>query len=173
VSVRDQALLEAAAAEIEAHAAAAGWDRPPALFALVPAGRFAADDPATAARLGLDRVSPDTLTPVEQPDLGDGPLDEALAHVAWPESVAGCALSQEILIIPPTAEADVPDDGTGLAAVAAHPERREARLVVAVLRDGSAAAVLRLRGREDGGDELLHGAQLAPNLTQALIATLH
>ena len=46
--------LEATAAEIESHVAAAGWDQRPALFALVAAARFATDDPETARRLGID-----------------------------------------------------------------------------------------------------------------------
>jgi hypothetical protein len=38
-----------------------------------------------------------------------------------------------------------------------------------VLRDGSAACLLRLRGQEE---DLMTGADLAPNLTRALLATL-
>lgn len=125
--------LAAAAAEIEAHVGAAGWDRPPALFALVQQGGG--------------------LTAYEQESLPDAPLDEALGRICWPESVAGCALCQEILT-------QAPDD----------PARREARLVVAVLRDGTAEAVLRLR---DHADDLLSGPDLAPNLAAALVTTLH
>lgn len=151
--------LEAATAEIEAHVAAAGWDRPPTLFALV------SPDLAGAEGGGL--------TPVEQEALPDGPLDEALAQIGWPPAVAGCALSQEIVILPTSAEAELPEDGDDLAAVANHPERREARLVVAVLRDQGQAAMLRLRGRDGEPDgELLTGSDLAPNLAEALLATL-
>ena len=144
--------LAAAAAEIEAHVGAAGWDRPPALFALVTAARLVADEPDTAEKLGIGG-SETSLTPVEQPPLPDIPLDEALGRICWPDAVAGCALSQEILT-------QSPDD----------PARREARLVVAVLRDGSSEAVLRLR---DHADDLLSGPDLAPNLAAALVATLH
>jgi hypothetical protein len=79
----------------------------------------------------------------------------ALARIAWPPPVAGCALGQEILIVPPSG-----DQAS---------ERREARLVVAVLRDGTSAAVLRLRGADD---DLLTGPDLAPNLVRALLTTL-
>ena len=51
-----------------------------------------------------------------------------------------------------------------------HPERREARLAVAVLRDGSRACTVRLRGPDE--DELLVGPDLAPALADALAATL-
>jgi hypothetical protein len=156
--------LETAAAEVEAHVALAGWDQRPTVFALVRAAQFARDEPETAARLGLADAAGDALTPIEQEALPEGDLDAALAHISWPASVAGCALSQEIVILPPSAEADSPESA------AAHPERREARLVVAVLRDGSSAALLRLRG---GADDLLTGPDLAPNLVTALLATLH
>lgn len=162
-------MLTTAVADIETHVNAAGWDATPALFALVRADRFTADDPETAQRLGLDRLDGAALAPVEQEALPDQPLDEALAGITWPDSVAGCALSQEIVILPPSAEADLGDEQSA-ARAAEHPERREARLVVGVLRDGSSAAVLRLRGAEDE-DDVLTGPDLAPNLVSALLAT--
>jgi hypothetical protein len=165
--------LETVAAEIEAHVGQAGWDQRPALFALVHAARFAVDEPETAARLDLDARLGEALIPIEQNAVPDGELDEVLARIAWPESVAGCALSQEILMLPPAAEAaldGLSDETALIAAAAGHPDRREARLVVAVLRDGGSAALLRLRGTDDGP---LTGANLAPNLIAALAATLH
>jgi hypothetical protein len=171
-----QQFIEIAAAEIESHIAQSGWDQRPILFALVQAKQFALDEPETAAQLGLDDAVGDALTPIEQEALPEGDLDMALAQVAWPASVAGCALAQEIVILPPSAQEalgtlDAPDS---VSAAAAHPERREARLVVAVLRDGTSAAMLRLRG-VDGApdDELVTGPDLAPNLVTALVATLH
>jgi len=158
--------LEAVAADIEAHVATSGWDQRPALFALVRAGSLAAAEPDAAARLGLDAGS-DALTPIEQESLPDGPLDDVLAQIAWPDEVDGCALSQEIVMLPPGADDQIgPDAGPDEAM--AHPDRREARLIVAVLRDGASAAVLRLRD----GDDLLTGPDLAPNLVAALHATL-
>jgi len=166
------ALLAAAAAEVEGYVGQAGWDQQPQLFALVRAAQFALDEPDTAARLGLADAVGDALTPIEQDALPAGDLDEALAQIGWPESVVGCALSQEIVILPPSAQAEMPEDESALAAAAGHPDRREARLVVAVLRDGSSAAVLRLRGHDGPDDEVLTGSQLAPNLARALLATL-
>lgn len=163
-------MLEAALAEIETHVHAAGWDRRPALFALVRAGQFVADDPDTGRRLGLDQVPPETLTPVEQDELPDQPLDELLAGIVWPAEVAGCAVVQEIVILPPSAEAELTDEQAATGA-AGHPERREARLVAGVLRDGTSAALLRLRGTDAGGDDVLTGPDLAPNLVRALLAT--
>jgi hypothetical protein len=165
--------LEATAAEIEGFVGQSGWDQRPSLFALVNTAQFVRDEPDTAARLGLNESSGEGLTPIEQQDLPDEPLDDVLAQLGWPASVAGCAISQEILILPPSAEADLPDDASAPGRAAAHPERREARLVVAVLRDGSSAALLRLRGGSEELDELLTGPDLAPNLVEALLATLH
>jgi hypothetical protein len=173
-----QAQLEFAAAEIEMHVSAGGWDQRPALFALVRAAELPTDERAAVAKLGLPDVA-EALTPVEQEALPDGPLDDVLARIGWPETVAGCALCQEIVILPPGAAGDV-TDGDASAAVA-HPEHHEARLVVAVLRDGTRATLLRLRdgteptGRVEptpAGGELLTGPNLAPNLADALLATL-
>ena len=161
-------MLDATVAEIEAHVGASGWDGPPALFALVHAGRFSADEPETARRLGIDTLDPEALTPIEQDDLPEGPLDEMLAGIAWPGSVAGCVVSQEIVVLPPDAEAGLSEDEIA-ARAAEHPERREARLVVGVLRGGASASVLRMRGADE--DQLLMG-DLAPNLVEALLATL-
>ncbi len=166
---QNASVLEPTVAEIELHVHAGGWDRPPLLFALVRAGGFAADHPSAAARLGIDQLPADALTPIEQEGLPDEPLDELLAGIAWPAAVDGCAVSQEIVILPPSAEAELTDDQVA-AQAAGHPERREARLVVAVLRDGANAAVLRMR-TADGDDDLLTGPQLAPNLVAALLAT--
>jgi hypothetical protein len=170
-TVTQPVFLESVAAEIEAHVGGSGWDRPPMLFALVRAGQFAADEPDTAARLGLAEGAGDALTPIEQEELPEGPLDETLAQIAWPGSVAGCALSQEIVMLPPAAEAELADVDAA-AAASSHPERREARLVVAVLRGGSSAAVLRLRDTDGAEEALLTGPDLAPNLAAALLATL-
>jgi hypothetical protein len=172
-------LLEAIAAEIEAYVGQSGWDLAPTLFALVPT-RLLAADPAAAAVLGDTatgdpaEISADSLTPVAQEELPEGPLDEMLAQIGWPEEVLGCALSQEIVLLPPSAEPELDDLAIESVPAAAleHPERREARLVVAVLRNGQSAGILRLRGIAEAGDDLLTGPDLAPNLVAALRATL-
>ena len=167
-------ILDAVTAEIETHVAAGGWDQAPALFALVPTS-LVATDPTTAPLLGLEpgtAIPSDSLTPVAQEPLPDKPLDEALAGIEWPGSVTGCALAQEIVVLPPSAEADLPRTDDDLQVAAAHPGRREARLVVAVTKAGGTSCVLRLRGTEDGEDEIAFGADLAPNLAAALRATL-
>lgn len=169
-------VLDAVTAEIESHLAAAGWEQPPELFALVPTDIVAAD-PATAPLLGLvpgAEIPPDSLTPVAQDALPDKPLDEVLAGIEWPDPVVGCALAQVIVVLPPAAEAELPGTDEDVAVAARHPDRREARLVVSVTRAGATSCVLRIRATDAGGpDEIAFGADLAPNLADALRATLH
>jgi hypothetical protein len=85
-------------------------------------------------------------------------------------------LAQEIVVLPPDAEAQLTeqelDDEQARKFAAEHPQRREARLVAAVLRDGSAACVLRLRGNVEVPEEVVAHPELAPNLTRALLETL-
>lgn len=173
-------MLEALTAEIEAFVGQSGWDVPPTLFALVPT-RVLAADPAAAALLSssgeivtADEISENAITPIAQDELPDEPLDEVLAQIGWPEEVVGCAVSQEIVMLPPSAESQLDSAAidTTVSVATEHPDRREARLVVAVLRDGRTAAVLRLRGTANSADDLLTGADLAPNLVAALSATL-
>src|SRR2546421_9206031 len=103
-----QAGVAALAREIEDFMAAAGWDQPPQLFAMVPTAALLREQPELAGQ--LDTASP--LTPVAQEALPEGDLAEALGRIAWPEAVAGCALAQEIIVLPPGAEATLPDSGT-------------------------------------------------------------
>ena len=167
--------LPATAREVEEFVAAAGWDQQPQLFALVATATLLANQPELADQ--LDAQTP--LTPVAQDALPEGALDAALAGIEWPDSVAGCALAQEIVMLPPEAEAslgELPEDpAQARLAAAGHPQRREGRLVAAVLRDGVGACVLRLRansGDDQGPDEVVEDPQLAPNLLHALLATL-
>ncbi|MFD4974540.1 PPA1309 family protein [Streptomyces sp. NPDC058424] len=167
--------LTRAVLEIDEYASGLGWDQPARLFALVDTARLRTQEPALAAQLGLeDEQETSGLTPVEQDEVpADRPLDEFLATIAWPDAVAGCALTVERLMLPPSAEAQVPQglDGPTLAKwVAGHPERQEVRMTVAVLRDGARESALRLR-EKDSATEVLTGADLVPGLAEALAAT--
>lgn len=174
--------LPAAVREVEDFLAEAGWDQPPQLFALVPTAELVRREPGLAERL----PSVEGLTPIAQEPLGDqADLAETLAGICWPDEVAGCALAQEIMVLPPDAEAELDSavaasgeaDTVGVArrVAGAHPDRRDARLVVGVLRGGEHRCLLRLRGAPDGTDpleELVEHPDLAPNLVAALLATL-
>lgn len=160
--------LAPAAREIEEFVAAAGWDQPTQVFALVPTHLLLTAEPGLA-----DQLDPDSaLTPIAQESLPAEDLAEALARIEWPEQVAGCALVQEIVVLPPEAEAGLPDDADAARQAAAdHPERHEARLVAAVLRDGGEACVMRLRAEGEEPGERIEDPSLAPNLITALHAT--
>ncbi|HLZ38019.1 MAG TPA: PPA1309 family protein [Mycobacteriales bacterium] len=160
--------------EIERHVSEHGWDQPPRLYALVPTAELIEAEPELAAHLGLPPdAGPEALTPVEQEPLpADAPLDDTLARIAWPEQVSGCALVQEVLMLPPEAEEQAPADADVAGWAAAHPLRRDVRLVVGVLRDGSREATVRVRAAGDGEDGVLSGPDLVPGLADALAATL-
>ncbi|MFF3290791.1 PPA1309 family protein [Streptomyces sp. NPDC003023] len=167
--------LTRAVLEIDEYAAGLGWDRPARLFALVDTLKLRSQEPGLATQLGLDNgETAAPLTPVEQDEVPSGtPLDEFLATIAWPDAVAGCALTVERLMLPPSAEADVPvglDDAALTKWVARHPDRQEVRMTVAVLRDGTRESALRLR-EKDSPNEVLTGSDLVPGLAEALAAT--
>ncbi|RJO79890.1 hypothetical protein D5S18_01060 [Nocardia panacis] len=168
---------------------AEGWGRPPQMFALVPTADLVAAEPAL-----LDQLEDGSeLTPVAQEafpdDISGGSmaLDEFLATTSWPPAVRGCLLVQEIVVLPPTAESTLDDaltplladhdaaDAAARAAAVAHPERREARLFAAVLREGQSLCLLQLRpeDEDDFGAELdlRTYPNLAPNLVEALLNT--
>ena len=162
-------VLLAVVGEVEGHVAEAGWDQPPQLFALVDTEQLLRAEPQLAETLGLLVARPGSLTPIAQEPLGDGPLDEQLASLVFGPEVLGVVLAHEVVVLPPAAEEAVSDD---VSAAAAHPERREVRMAVGVLRDGSREAVLRLRGAEGVDDERVTGRDLVPGLAEALLATL-
>jgi len=156
--------------EVEEHVAEAGWDQPPQLFALVDTEQLLRAEPQLAKTMGLVAALPGSLTPVAQEPLADLPLDEALAQIVFSTDVLGVVLAHEVLVLPPGVEAALGDDA--VAEAATHPERREVRMVVGVVRDGSRECVLRLRGADGQADERLSGPDLAPALADALLATL-
>jgi hypothetical protein len=167
--------LTRAVLEIDDYVAGLGWDQPARLFALVDTAQLRVQEPGLAQRLGLSGdAAAGSLTPVEQDELPvGGALDEFLGTIAWPETVSGCALTVERLMLPPSAEASVPEglDGPRLAQwVAEHPERQEVRMTVGVLRDGARESALRLR-EKDVATEVLTGSGLVPGLADALAAT--
>jgi hypothetical protein len=167
--------LTRAVLEIDEYVSGLGWDQPARLFALVDTARLRAQEPGLAAQLGLEDEQETTgLTPIEQEEIPAGkPLDDFLGTIAWPDPVVGCALTVERLMLPPSAEASVPEglsDKKLAQWVAKHPDRQEVRMTVAVLRDGTRDSALRLR-EKDSPTEVLTGGALVPGLAEALSAT--
>jgi hypothetical protein len=165
--------LRAVVREVESHIAAAGWDQPAHLYALVPTAELIAAEPALAASLGLDAAEDaGSFTPIEQEVPADRALEEVLSSIAWPPTVVGCAAVVERLVLPPGAEAALPEDAEqALAAAAEHPDRQEVRMAVAVTRDGRTHCALRLRSHDDDTD-VLDGVDLVPALVELLTDTL-
>lgn len=163
--------LVTSAVETERHVAAAGWDQPPRLFALVRTASLLAREPHLHAHLGEGQE--EGFTAIEQEGLvHTSSLESLLARLAWPPDVDGVALAVERLVVPPEAERDLPDNpDQATEALAAHPDRKDVRLLVAVLRDGESTCLLRQRDH-DTDDKVASGSDIAPGLVQALAATL-
>ncbi len=163
--------LVRAIAEIEQHVREDGWDQPARLYALAPTADLLSREPALASNIGIDPSAPgDALTPIEQ-DVAGRPIEDLLLEITWPETVTGCALVLERIVLPPGAEEEMPDeDGAATRWAAQHPDRSDVRVVVGVLRDGRRASALRIRGHE-ADDELILGAELSPELGNALAET--
>jgi hypothetical protein len=168
--------------EVEDFLAGAGWDQPPQLFALVPTAELLAAEPGLAGSLSEESG----LTPVAQDPIDSPDVAAALEEICWPEGVTGCAFTQDIVVLPPAAEAELdsvvgpaadPEENPELDQIALrfahnHPDRRDARLVVGVLRSGGYCCLLRLRGEDDQPDQLVEHPDLAPNMVNALMRTL-
>ncbi|MFB4312606.1 PPA1309 family protein [Actinomadura sp. 21ATH] len=164
-------LLEEVVQDLERHSAQEGWDAAPRLYALVRSKELRIAEPELADQLGLSPDT-DTLAALEQPALPEqSAVEDALATIAWPDAVTGCALVLERVVLPPEVEEEIPEDAAEAAEFAAkHPAREDVRMVVGVLRDGTRHSALRLR-RHDVDDEVLVGPDLVPALADALAAT--
>ena len=165
--------LTIAALDTERHVAAAGWDQNPRLFALVPTADLLEREPHLRAGLSGSDLAEGALSAIEQEDLAPtSNLESLLGRMSWPEAVAGVALAVERIVVPPEAERDLHDHPElAVDALAAHPDRRDVRLVVAVLRDGQSRCLLRQRAH-DSDDQVAMGDDIAPGLVHALRATL-
>ena len=165
--------LDLVALDTERHVSRSGWDQNPRLFALVPTADLVQREPHLAEGLEVADLAPGALTAVEQEDLPrTSSVESLLGRIAWPETVAGCAIAVERIVVPPGADADLPEDPDAAGeALAAHPARQDIRLVVAVTRDGRSQCLVRQRAH-DSDDAVASGDRLAPGIVDALLATL-
>lgn len=164
--------LAIAALDTERHVAAAGWDQPARLFALVRTADLLEREPHLRAQMGTSDLAEGALTAIEQEGLPvTSSLESLLGRLAWPPEVDGCAFAIERMVVPPEAERELPsraDDA--VEQLAAHPDRKDVRLLVAVLRDGSSICLLRQR-EHDSDDAVATGKDIAPGLVEALKAS--
>lgn len=176
----DNPVLAAVVREIEAHAAESGWDQQARLFALVPTADLVRREPDLAEALGLAEGAEgaeaveagEGLTPVEQEVPADRQLEQVLETIMWPDEVSGCAAVVERLVLPPSADDDLPEGREAAEAFAAeHPDRQEVRLVAAATRAGESLCALRLRAHDDA-ESVVVGPDLVPALLELLHGTL-
>ncbi len=167
------AALKSAVREIEAYAAEAGWDQPARMFALVPTADLLAREPGLAEALGVEETGTGGLTPVEQePIPADQELEDVLERIMWPAEVFGCAAVVERLVLPPSVDADLPEDPEAAQRFASeHPDRQEVRIVAAVTRAGSTYCALRMRSHDDDYS-VVESVDLVPALLELLSGTL-
>jgi hypothetical protein len=165
--------LRAAVLEVEHYVSDDGWDQPGRLFALVPTDELLEAEPELAIELGVHANTFDALTPVEQEIDGEvRSLEDLLSRIAWPSTVAGVVAVVERLVLPSSAEPEVPEEqARAMAYAAEHPAREDVRIAAGVLRAGEAHCVLRLRSHDDE-DHLVQGPDLVPGLLAALRETL-
>lgn len=166
--------LAAAVLEIESHQAAAGWDQPARLYALVDTAELVTQEPQLAASLGLDGpAEAGSLTPIEQDELdAEQTLEDLLPTIQWPAAVSGCAAVVERVVLPPRADGAIPEDPEQAAAYAAvHPDRAEVRIVAGVTRHGASYCAVRSR-EHDEDTSVMGGADLVPALLELLRGTL-
>jgi hypothetical protein len=166
--------LAAAVLEIEAHVAQDGWDQPARLYALVPTSDLLVREPTLAAAMGLDAATAaGSLTPVEQDEVPvDTPLESVLERIMWPAEVFGAAAVVERVVLPPTADEQMPEDPVAAQEYAAeHPDRAEVRIVAGATRDGSTHCALRMRAHDDPLS-VVEAPDLVPALLELLRSTL-
>jgi hypothetical protein len=164
--------LRDAVREIEAHAAEEGWDRPARLFALVDTTHLVEREPGLAQAMGIDATTTG-LTAVEQEALPTETLEDSLLGIEWPAEVAGCAAVVERFVLPPSVEAEIPeDDSEALMFAARHPDRHEVRIVAGATRAGTTYCAIRLREHDDN-ESVLEAPDLVPTLLELLLSTLH
>jgi len=131
---------------------ARGWDLNPRLYALSATADLIAKHPALEATLSLSlEKDPSALTAIEQDENPTNEdVEDFLAGINWAPEVVGVAIVLERLINEPS---------------------EDVRITAAVLRDGSHYCAIRFR-RYDFDDSVLYGADLVPQLIEALAATL-
>lgn len=158
--------------ELEVGSARVGWDRPPALYALVRTESLLAtpglpSDVAESLRAEWDGSS-DHLSAVAQETLPQDDLEELLPKIAWPDTVAGAALTVERIILPDDADEEAPEDPNEAVHYAEnHPARTDIRVVVGVNRDGDSWCEVRARTFDDR-ERVGQGALLVPGLVEGL-----
>lgn len=163
--------------EIEQGAASLGWDRPAALYALVPTVQLMETEGVPLDVLaGLQEAwdgTPTHLSAIVQDSLGNEDLEEVLPQLVWPDSVFGAAVTLERIIVPPSVEEEAPEDpDEALQFILDHPARTDVRLTIGVTREGDSWCAVRTRAFDDP-TRVGTGENLVPVLVDALALGFH
>lgn len=170
-SIEAQALRQVTE-EIERGAASLGWDRPPALYALVKTAELLETpelpgDVEESLREAWDG-SVQHLSAILQESLSADTLEELLPQILWPSTVQGAAVTVERIIAPPQVEEEAPEDPeAALEFIAAHPLSSEVRITAGVTRGGDSWCEVRSRAH-DHPDSVGKGTNLVPALIEGL-----
>lgn len=162
--------------EVEAHVAAAGWDGPIRLYALVDSARAIAQDPALAGVLPSSS-EPHHLAAIEQEGLPEASsLGDLLAQLAWPQGVDGAAVVLERVVASAGAEdaltpEQAGDEEAAAAALRASGQAQDVRIAVGVLRSGESWCAVRARSH-DHDEAVIGSPDTVPALVEALALTL-
>ena len=166
-----------AVTDIEKFVASDGWDAPIRIFAINKAVPALEKAPQLAEELPADVAlnaitDPHTLFSVEQEGLPEAStLEELLAQLAWPDEVDGAAIVAERIIVPPSAEKDLPKDPKlALIALPEPPEKEDVRMAVGYMREGETWCAIRTR-THDSDDSVVGSPDAVPGLIAALKAT--
>lgn len=167
--------LEQAVRDAELHVATNGWDQPTRLFVLAPTAAVMADNPHLlhAADTPVTDLPEGHLTAIEQDQLPPhSTLEGLLGSIEFGPAVHGVVIATERIMVPPEAQANLPEDADeAVAALMVHPQRQDVRLVAGVLRGGDRSCAVRTQAH-DHADSVATGPDLVPGLTQALLSTL-
>ena len=178
MSTRQESIKEAVQ-EIESYVATFGWDGPIRVFALIRSSEALSDHPELADQLPSDvslnaAASDEALFSVEQEDLPPADsIEVLLAQLAWPEAVAGAAITCERITLPPEAESEIPEDPAQAELFITKDSRRQdVRMAVGVMRTGESWCALRLKAYDDD-ESVLGSVDLVPELVEALTSTFN
>jgi hypothetical protein len=101
--------LALVALDTERHVAAAGWDQPARLFALVRTDELLVREPHLRDQMRESDLVPGSFTAIEQEGLpATSSIETLVGRIAWPDEVDGCAFAIERMVVPPEAERDLP-----------------------------------------------------------------
>jgi len=155
-----QADLEIVIRELDAHISDAGWDQPVQLFAILSESPELAMDSEYLKNASQEQLffEPQGI------DFSDNSVIDVLRTLGWNEAVIGLAIAAERII-------SVEDKDASDYETQSYSATQEIRVMSIAMRDGRTLNAIRYRSH-DNPEDLLTGAELVPELNQALIGSM-